>query len=136
MDANELRERPIGEVAGELTRDLSTLARKELELAKAELREKGRQARGGMVLLAAAAASALAMVGALTAAMVLGLAVVLDGWLAALVTAVVLAGVTGALWLVGRERIEEVGSPLPEETIETIKEDAEWVTTRARSGRR
>jgi hypothetical protein len=38
--------------------------------------------------------------------------------------------------LAGKERVEEVGSPLPEQTIETMKEDAEWMKEQARSARR
>ena len=133
---DDLHERPIGEVASALTRDLSLLIRQELELAKAEMRQKGRIALPGLGMMGAAGVVGLLAAGALTAFVILLLSLVLDEWLAALLTALALAGVAAALALAGKERVEEVGSPLPEQTIETIKEDAEWMKEQARSARR
>jgi len=133
---DDLHERPIGEVASALTRDLSLLIRQELELAKAEMRQKGRIALPGLGMMGAAGVVGLLAAGALTAFVILLLSLFLDGWLAALLTALALAGVAAALALAGKERVEEVGSPLPEQTIETMKEDAEWMKEQARSARR
>lgn len=133
---DDLHERPIGEVASALTRDLSLLIRQELELAKAEMREKGRIALPGLGMMGAAGVVGLLAAGALTAFVILLLSLFLDEWLAALLTALALAGVAAALALAGKERVEEVGSPLPEQTIETMKEDAEWMKEQARSARR
>ena len=133
--ANDLHERPIGEVTAALTRDLSLLVRQELELAKAEMREKGKVALPGLGMLGAAGVVALLAGGALTAFIVLALSLFLDDWLAALITGVGLAGVAAALALAGKERVEEMGTPLPEQTIETIKEDAAWMKEQAKSGR-
>ncbi len=132
----DLHERPIGEVASALTRDLSLLIRQELELAKAEMRQKGRIALPGLGMMGAAGVVGLLAAGALTAFVILLLSLFLDEWLAALLTALALAGVAAALALAGKERVEEVGSPLPEQTIETMKEDAEWMKEQARSARR
>ena len=133
---NDLRERPIGEIAGALTRDLSLLVRQELELAKAEMRQKGKIALPGLGMIGAAGVVALCAAGALTAFLVLALASVLDDWLAALVTGVVLAGAAAGLALLGKERVEDAGTPIPEQTIENVKEDAQWVKEQAHSGRR
>ena len=133
---DDLHERPIGEVASALTRDLSLLIRQELELAKAEMRQKGRIALPGLGMMGAAGVVGLLAAGALTAFVILLLSLVLDEWLAALLTALALAGVAAALALAGKERVEEVGSPLPEQTIETMKEDAEWMKEQATSARR
>ncbi|MGB8349647.1 MAG: phage holin family protein [Gaiella sp.] len=133
---DDLHERPIGEVASALTRDLSLLIRQELELAKAEMRQKGRIALPGLGMMGAAGVVGLLAAGALTAFVILLLSLFLDEWLAALLTALALAGVAAALALAGKERVEEVGSPLPEQTIETMKEDAEWMKEQARSARR
>jgi len=133
---DDLHERPIGEVASALTRDLSLLIRQELELAKAEMRHKGRIALPGLGMMGAAGVVGLLAAGALTAFVILLLSLFLDEWLAALLTALALAGVGAALALAGKERVEEVGSPLPEQTIETMKEDAEWMKEQARSARR
>jgi len=133
---DDLHERPIGEVASALTRDLSLLIGQELELAKAEMRQKGRIALPGVGMMGAAGVVGLLAAGALTAFVILLLSLFLDEWLAALLTALALAGVAAALALAGKERVEEVGSPLPEQTIETMKEDAEWMKEQARSARR
>ena len=133
--ANDLHDRPIGEVAAELTRDLSLLVRQELDLAKAEMRQKGKVALPGIGMMGAAGAVALLAGGALTAFLVLVLSLFLDEWLAALITGVALAGLAAALALAGKERVEEMGTPLPEQTIETIKEDAAWMKEQAKSAR-
>jgi VIT1/CCC1 family predicted Fe2+/Mn2+ transporter len=133
---NELRERPMGDVARDLTSDLSLLLRQEIDLAKAEMSEKGRTAAPGLGMLGGAGVVALCAAGALTAFLVLVLAIFLPEWAAALITAAVLAGVAYVLAMQGKERVAEAGAPVPEQTIETVKEDVEWAKTRASSARR
>ena len=135
-ETNELREQPIGDVATQLTKDLSLLVRQEVALAKAEMREKGRVALPGLGMIGAAGLVALSSAGALTAFLVLALAEGMDAWLAALIVGVVLAIGAGALAWAGKEQVEEAGSPLPEQTIETLEEDVQWVKEQAKSARR
>jgi len=135
-DSPPLRERPIGEIAGELTRDLSLLVRQELELAKAEMAQKGKTAVPGLEMLGAAGAAGLVAVGALTACAVLVLAIFLPSWLAALVVGAVLAAAAYLLAKRGKEQVAKAGAPIPEQTIETVKEDLEWAKTRATSARK
>ena len=132
---SELRERPLGEVARDLTKDLSLLVRQEIALAKAEMSEKGRTAAPGLGLLGGAGVVGLAAAGALTAFAILVLATFLPHWLAALIVGAVLAGVAYLLLRRGKERVEQAGKPVPEQTIETVKEDVEWAKTRASSAR-
>lgn len=132
---NDLHDRPMGDVASALTRDLSLLVRQELELAKAEMREKGRIALPGLGMIGAAGVVALAAAGALTAFVVLLLSLFLDAWLAALITGIALGAVAAILAITGKERVEEVGTPIPEQTIESVQEDVQWVKEQARSGR-
>jgi VIT1/CCC1 family predicted Fe2+/Mn2+ transporter len=133
---NELRERPLGEVAKQLTRDVSTLVRQEVELAKAEMSEKGRTAAPGLGMLGGAGVLALCAAGALTGFAVLVLAVFLPEWLAALIVGVALAALSWLLVKQGKERVKEAGKPVPEQTVETVKEDVEWAKTRASSARK
>jgi hypothetical protein len=133
---SELRERPIGDVARDLTKDLSLLVRQEIALAKAEMSEKGRTAAPGLGLLGGAGVVGLAAAGAITAFLILVLATFLPEWLAALIVGVVLAAVAYVLMKTGKERVEEAGKPIPEQTIETVKEDVEWAKTRASSARK
>ena len=131
----QARERPIGEVATELTRDVSLLVRQEVELAKAEMAEKGRIAAPGIGMLGGAGIAALTAAGALTAFAILVLSIVLPEWAAALIVGAVLAATAYILARRGKERVAEAGKPIPEQTIETVKEDVEWAKTRAKSAR-
>jgi VIT1/CCC1 family predicted Fe2+/Mn2+ transporter len=133
---NELRERPIGEVAKELTGDLSLLMRQEIELAKAEMAEKGRTAAPGLGMFGGAGIVALCAAGALTAFLVLVVSLFLPDWAAALIVGAVLGAVAYVLIKQGKERVAEAGKPVPEQTIETVKEDVEWAKTRASSARK
>jgi cbb3-type cytochrome oxidase subunit 3 len=132
----DLRERPMGEVARDLTRDLSLLVRQEVELAKAEMSKKGRIAAPGLGMLGGAGVVGLMAAGALTAFAILVLSTFLPDWLAALIVGVVLAVTAYVLAKQGKERVEEAGKPIPEQTIETVKEDVEWAKTRATSARK
>lgn len=132
---NDLHDRPMDDVASALTRDLSLLVRQELQLAKAEMREKGRIALPGLGMIGAAGFVALAAAGALTAFLVLLLSLFLDAWLAALITGIALGAIAAILAITGKERVEEVGAPIPEQTIESVQEDVQWVKEQARSGR-
>lgn len=132
---NELRERPIGEVAKSLTSDLSLLLRQEIDLAKAEMAEKGRTAAPGLGMFGGAGIVALCAAGALTAFLILVLSTFLPDWAAALVVGAVLATVAYVLIQQGKERVADAGPPVPEQTIETVKEDVEWAKTRTPSAR-
>jgi hypothetical protein len=130
------RDEPIGEVARDLTRDLSLLVRQEVELAKAEMAQKGRIAAPGVGMIGGAAGAALLGAGALTAAAILLLAIFLPEWLAALLVGAVLAVAAYVLAQRGKDRVAEAGAPIPEQTIESVKEDVEWTKTRASSARK
>ena len=133
---NELRERPIGEVAKELTSDLSLLVRQEIELAKAEMAQKGRTAAPGLGMFGGAGIVALCAAGAITAFLVLVFSLFLPDWAAALIVGAVLAAIAFLLIRQGKERVADAGKPVPEQTIETVKEDVKWAKTRASSARK
>jgi hypothetical protein len=135
-DDNKLRERPLGEVAKDLTSDLSLLVRQEIELAKAEMADKGRTAAPGFAMFGGAGIVALCAAGALTAFLVLVLSLFLPEWAAAVLVGVSLTAVAYVLVRKGKERVSDAGKPVPEQTIETVKEDVEWTKTRATSARR
>ena len=133
---DELRDRPLGEITRELMHDVSTLVRQEVDLAKAEMAQKGRTAVPGLQLLGAAGVAGLAAVGALTAFVILLLAIFLPEWASALIVGAALAATAYVLAKSGKERVEEMGKPIPEQTIESVKEDAEWAGNQAKSARR
>jgi len=133
---SEQRERPIAEIAKDLTSDLSLLVRQEIELAKAEMAEKGRTAAPGLGMFGGAGVIGLCAAGALTACLVLLFSLFLADWAAALIVGVVLAAIAFVLARQGKERVADAGKPVPEQTIEEVKEDVEWAKTRASSARR
>jgi Putative Actinobacterial Holin-X, holin superfamily III len=123
---NELREQPIGELLKQLASESTTLMRQELELAKAEMREKAGKAGPGFGMWGAAGAVGLLAAGALTAFLILALDGVMPNWLAALLVGLVYAAIAGILYVNGKHRVEEAGSPVPQKTIESVKEDVQW----------
>ena len=136
VNGNPLRRRPLGEVLRRLSDDVSLLVRQEVELAKAELAQKAHGAASGLAWFGGAAAVVVCAAGALTAFLVLVLAVVLPDWAAALIVALALAGTAMVLVVIGKQQLARVRTPVPEQTIETVKEDVEWAKTRAASARR
>jgi hypothetical protein len=113
-----------------------TLARQELRLAKAEMAEKGRKAGPGLGMIGAAGATALLAAGALTAFLILALDGVMANWLAALIVAIAWAVVAAALYFAGKSRVEDAGPLVPEQTVETVKEDVQWAKTQIASGKK
>src|SRR3954469_18062847 len=99
-----LRQRPTGELVKDLSAQVSTLVRQELELAKVELTAKGKQAGIGAGMFGGAGLFALYGVGAVVACAILALSTAVDGWLAALIVAVVLFAIAGVLALLGKSR--------------------------------
>ncbi len=123
---------------GDLTRDLSeqtaVLVRKELALATAELKEKGKHAGTGVGLFGGSAALGFYAVGALIATAILGLAEVVDGWLAALIVTVALIAIAGIAALLGKREIEQGVPPKPEQAPHEVAVDVETVKESARRG--
>lgn len=136
-NGNDLRDESIAELVKRLAEQTNTLVKQEIELAKAELTEKGRIAGAGAALFGAAALVGLLAAGALTACLIALLQTAVNHtWLAALIVALVYAAIAIPLALRGRDRIREATPPAPEKTIESVKEDVEWVKTRTRSATR
>ena len=128
--ATELEERrSLGELVSDATRDLGQLVRQEIALAKTETKEELREAgRAGAMFGAAAVGGLLALI-LLSFAIAWGLAEIMPIGLAFFVVGAVVAA--GATWaaLTGRRHLKEF-SPVPEETVETIKEDVQWLKAR------
>ena len=134
MSSEELREQSIGDLLKHLSEQMATLVRQELELAKAEMQQKGKRAGVGIGLIGGGGVLALAAVGALTATLILLLGEWMDAWIAALIVTVVYAAGAALLALRGKEKVSEATPPIPEETIDTVKEDVQWAKTQISSG--
>jgi len=132
----DLRERSIGELFGKLSSEMSTLIRQEMALARAEMTEKGKEAGKGAGLFGGAGAVGLLGAGALTAGIILLLDLAIAAWLAAVIVGVIYVAVAAFLGLKGRDKIQAATPPVPEQTVDTVKEDVEWAKTRAQSAQR
>ena len=124
--ADEVAETSVGEIIGNISNDLSTLFRQEVELAKAEVKQEATKAGKAAGMLGAAGyAGHLALV-LLSFALVFGLGNVMDlGW-AALIVGVIWAIVGAVLFANGRKKLKTV-DPVPHRTVGTLKEDAQWL---------
>jgi Na+/melibiose symporter-like transporter len=122
-------DRSVGQLLGDVTRELQALVRKELELARAETKEELQRAgAAGKRFGVAALAGYLAVVMLSFAAAWALTAVMPTGW-AFFAVGVVLGIVAGAMALQGRRRLREF-HPVPQETAETLKEDVQWLKSR------
>src|ERR687895_874507 len=134
--SNDLREHGTGELLKELSDHTTTLVRQEIELAKAELGEKGKKAGLGAGMFGGAGLFGVFAFAALTTCIIVALDSAMPLWLAALIVAVVYGAIAAVLALQGRTKVQEAGPPVPEQASESVKEDVQWAKTQARSGRR
>jgi uncharacterized membrane protein YqjE len=132
----ELRERGLGELLKQLSEETTRLVRQEIELAKAELTQKTRQAGIGAGLFGAAGAVGFLALAALTTCLILALDAAMPAWLAALIVAVVYGAVAAVLAMRGRAKVKQATPPVPEQTIETVKEDVQWAKTQTPSAKK
>jgi uncharacterized membrane protein YqjE len=132
---NDLYDRPTGELLRQLSQQTTDLVRQEIELAKAELGEKGKQAGLGAGMFGGAGLFGAGAFAALTTTIIAALDQAMALWLAALIVAVVYGIVAAVLAQRGKQKVQEVGAPVPEQTKDSVKEDVQWAKTRMRSGR-
>ena len=119
------RDRPVGELVKDLSAQTSTLVRQEIDLARAELTEKGKLAGKGAGLLAGAAVTGLLALGALTAGLIALLDKAMATWVAALIVMALWAIVAAVLAKAGQSALKRATPPAPQ-TVETVKEDIQW----------
>lgn len=132
---NSTEDRSLRELAAQLPHDVARLVRGEAALVQAELAAGAGRMAAGAGMLAGALLFGLLALGAVTAAAVLALALVWPAWLAALVVGLTAGGMAGLLTLVGARLLRRaVRAPLA--SMESIREDLEWVRTRTHSGAR
>jgi hypothetical protein len=125
MANSTMTEPSLGELVGQATKDLSTLVRKEIELAKTELSVEVSKAGKGAGMFGGAGVLGLYGLGFVSLAVMFGLGAVMPlGWAALIVAALYLVG-AGVLAARGKKAFSQV-KPKPERTIKTLKEDAQW----------
>lgn len=120
-DRPDVSDASLGDLIGEVAKDLSTLLRQELELAKAELRQEAvKTGKAAGALSGAGIAGHLVLV-FLSFALWWGLNAVMDGGWAAVIVAALWAVIAAVLYTIGRQRLRQV-RPTPDRTVETLKE--------------
>lgn len=117
-------QKSAGRLMKEVTEDLSSLVRKEIELAKQEISESvGEKVKGGVIVAIAAVMGFFALIFLLFAIRD-GLDVLLWTWLADIATAVILLVLGGLAVLVAKKKL---ATPIKADlTKKTIKDDVEW----------
>jgi hypothetical protein len=111
----------VGQLIGEVTRDLSTLMRQELELAKVEVKAEAKKAGQGAGMFGAAGFAGYMVLMFLSFALWWALANVMDIGLAALIVAVLWAVIGAVAFVLGRKKFREV-NPKPERTVDTLSQ--------------
>jgi hypothetical protein len=130
-----LDEASMSELVRRLSDQSTALARKEIELAKAEVEQKGKRLGLGAGAFGAAGVVGLLALGAVTAAAILALDQAVSAWLAALIVAVAYAALAGVLALTGKKQVDEGTPPVPEQAIESTRADINAVKAGAKEGR-
>jgi uncharacterized membrane protein YqjE len=124
--SNGPQNKSLGELFSDFTRELSTLVRQEVQLAKTELTQNVSKLVKNVVFLVVGGVVAWLAMHALLAAAIMGLmSTGMSGWLAALIVAGVLLLIGGVLAMMGISAMKKA-SIAPKETIQTLKEDAQW----------
>ncbi|MDQ5826374.1 MAG: phage holin family protein [Chloroflexota bacterium] len=125
-------DRSLGELFADLAKESSVLVRQEVALAKAEMTQKAGQVGKDIGFLAVGGLVLYAGLLAIIAAIIIVLGTVgVPWWLAALVVGVIVAGVGYFLVQRGLQALKKE-SLAPKQTIETLKEDAEWAKEQVR----
>jgi Putative Actinobacterial Holin-X, holin superfamily III len=117
--------RPLGALITSAIDGTRVLVRKQVELARIEMTEAVSVRAKGAGMMAGAAVMGLFALGFAAAAGSVALALVLPAWAANLIVAAVFVAIAGALALIGRNAIRNAPTT-PEQTQETLKEDARW----------
>ena len=119
-------ERSIGDLFSQLAAETGTLVRQEVALAQVELTAKATTVGKNVGVLAVGGAIAYAALLAILAAAIIGLSSFMPAWIAALLVGI-LVGAAGLLLISSAlEQLKDTKLK-PEESVESIKEDAQWL---------
>jgi hypothetical protein len=125
--------RGVTRLAADLAVDTSRLVRLEIALAKAEVAEQARMLGSGVATIAAGVFVLIVAFPVLVASLVLGLAEALSPWLAALLVGGLLLVLAAALFFVGAKLAQRGSNLAPTQTIESARQDLQWLQRRVTS---
>ena len=118
-------DRSLSEVLHDIVRNLQDIVRSEVRLARTEIRDEAAKAKYSILLTSAGAVTALFAILFLLFTIVYALSLVMPSWAAALIVGSVLAVFAALLLMSGLRRFKQI-HPVPERTVETLKENVEW----------
>lgn len=124
-------QRSFVEVLQDIVGNVQQIIRSEFRLARAELREKANRAAKPATTLAAGAILGFYGLGFLLLAIVYALSIALPMWLAALIVSALLIVISAILVVSGRNKLKQI-QPVPEKTVETLKENVQWAKDQMR----
>uniref|UniRef100_A0AAU2JY53 Phage holin family protein n=1 Tax=Streptomyces sp. NBC_00049 TaxID=2903617 RepID=A0AAU2JY53_9ACTN len=105
------------------SQQISELVREEMQLARAEMTQKGKRFGKGGGLFGAAGLIGILAAQALVATCIAALSLLLPVWASALILTAVLAVVAAVTAMAGKRQIAEAGALVPEQTIDSVKAD-------------
>ena len=123
-----LDDRSIGQLMHDLSEQTTRLVRTEARLAAREMAGKARRAALGTGALGVAGVLALYGGALLLACLVLALATIMAGWIAALIVGIGVLLIAGLLALFGKRQLRKALPPVPDDTIARVREDIDVVT--------
>ena len=127
---------PVSDLVKQLTDQTKTLVKQEMRLAQVELQEKGKKLGIGAGMFGAGGLVAFFGAATLIAAIVLLISTALAAWLSALIVALLLLALAAVAALKGKKEIEKATPPMPEQAVDTVKEDVQHVKEKAKEGKR
>jgi len=119
-------ERSVSDVLQDILRNLQEMVRSEVRLAKVEIRDEVRRAVSSSIWIAAGVVGALSAWIFLLWTVAYSLETRMSMWAATLVVAVVMACIASVLVIGGIRRVRRI-QPIPERTVESVKENLEWM---------
>jgi sporulation protein YlmC with PRC-barrel domain len=132
--APDARDQPVSDLLKQVSEEGSTLVSQEIKLAKAEMADKAKDVGIGAGMFGGAGYVANLAAIALMLTIIFALAEAMPAWLAALIVTVLYAAAAAALALMGKKRIQQAGPPIPEQTVESVKQTIETVKEEAKWG--
>ncbi|MFF1370496.1 phage holin family protein [Streptomyces virginiae] len=121
----------LGVLVTRASQQISELVREEMQLARAEMTQKGKRYGKGGGLVGASGIIGVLALQALVATCIAVLALVLPVWASALIITAVLGIVAAMAALAGKKQIDRAGPPAPEQTIDSVKADLAEIKEKA-----
>lgn len=124
-------DRSVADLLQDILRNVQDIVRAEVRLAKTEVWEETTKAKSSALWLGAGTISAVFALLFLLLMIMFALALVMATWAAALIVGAGLAIAAVILLMAGMKRFKKI-HPVPERTVESVKENIEWAKQRAK----